>query len=160
MVLCQGCAAARGGPLMLCLDPPVVQHRATISSIYHTYLKNALPCSSSPYAAAGPIAITIGSTPTKLTCVLARPLVDTPLGRALVGAASSLAQSASIGAGARLRARPKTTRTGRGKRTTASRRFRGGGGVGGATTTDGGRKGWAREVERDESALAKLGGGA
>ncbi len=39
---------------------------------------SALPCSSGPHAAAGPSAITLWMTPTKLTGNLAPPLLDTP----------------------------------------------------------------------------------
>ncbi len=55
---------------------------------------------------------------------------------------------------------PDDDKRGEEKRTTASRRFCGGGDVDvrGVTTTDDGRKG-AGEVEHDEFALTKLGGG-
>jgi hypothetical protein len=39
----------------------------------------ALPCSPSPYAAAGPYAITLWRTPPKLTGDLALPLLDPPI---------------------------------------------------------------------------------
>ncbi len=53
----------------------------TMTHIYKNSKNSAstLPCTSSPHAAAGPSAITLWRTPTKLTGNLALPLLDTPL---------------------------------------------------------------------------------
>ena len=56
-----------------------LQHHNTQQKKYEN-CASVLLCSSGPYAVAGPITITIGSAPTKLTCYLTRPLIGTPLG--------------------------------------------------------------------------------
>ena len=55
---------------------PTPQHTTQKTTKKHF---GATVFSSSPYADAGPIAITVGSMPTNLTGNLSQPLVDTPL---------------------------------------------------------------------------------